>query len=457
MDPCIVWIRNDLRLDDNPALLAASKTGRPLILCFIWSEDDQTPYLPGGASRAWLHDSLLEFNKSLKDRLIIRKGSYLEVLEKLITETKSACLYWNRCYEPHFIVKDKEIMAAFKERSIDVQSFNGNLLFEPWELATKQNKPFQVFTPFYKACQLLEVTDPFDAPSKLLFYSEPLAKEKVEALSLLTRSPSLDLWQPGEEGAKSRLEHFINRALSDYAHSRDFPALDGTSRLSAHLHFGEISVRRLYKRINELETPSATSYIRELFWREFAAHLLFYFPKTPDEPMRTDFARFPWRRDPQQLTCWQQGVTGYPIVDAGMRELKATGWMHNRVRMIVGSFLVKHLLLSWKEGEAWFWEKLFDADLANNALGWQWVAGCGADAAPYFRIFNPILQGKKFDPKGIYVKKWVPELRAIPDKCVHTPWLVHCPEYHTPIVDLDFGRMRALEAFTEMKNGKRTY
>lgn len=454
MDPCIVWLRNDLRLDDNQALYAAVKSGRPIILCYIWSEEDEKPYLPGSASRAWLHDSLLEFNQSVKDRLIIRKGKYIEELEKLVNETQSASIFWNRRYEPHMIAKDQEIMQALKERSINVETFAGNVLIEPWEVASKQNRPFQVFTAFYKTCRDLVSVEPLDVPNKIYFYPCAVAKLKVEALSLLSYGSSLDIWTPGESGARKRFDLFIENILADYQHSRDMPFLDGTSKLSPHLHFGEISVRRIYKLLSK---KSAEAFIRELFWREFAIHLLYHFPKTPEQPLKAQFERFPWRKDPEQLICWQQGVTGYPIVDAGMRELAATGWMHNRVRMIVGSFLVKHLLISWKQGEAWFWDKLFDADLANNTLGWQWVGGCGADAAPYFRIFNPVLQGQKFDPDGTYVKKWLPELKSLPVDLVHTPWKVRSLEYHQPIVDLDFGRMRALEAFAEMKNGKKSY
>lgn len=448
--PCIVWIRNDLRLHDNPALVAACKTGRPVVVCFIWSEDEQQPYALGGATRAWLHDSLVEFGQSLQGKLILRKGAYLEVLQELIQETGAVAVFWNRRYEPHLIERDKQVMATLKASGISVETFIGNVLFEPWEASTKQGKPYQVFTPFYKSLLLHEPAAPCEAPAKITHYQQFVRSETLSGLALLRKNPPLDIWEPGEKGALKALDRFIKGPLEHYGHGRDFPACEGTSRLSPHLHFGEISVRHVAK---SLVGIGKEGFYRELIWREFAAHLLYYFPHTPKEPLKEEFAHFPWRLDPEQLSCWQQGRTGYPIVDAGMRELLATGWMHNRVRMIVGSFLVKHLLLSWKEGEAWFWQQLFDADLANNTLGWQWVGGCGADAAPYFRIFNPVLQGQKFDPEGKYVMHWVPELRGVDVKNIHTPWLSGVHGYPKPLVELDFGRMRALEAYQEMKNG----
>lgn len=448
--PCIVWLRNDLRLQDNPALYAASKTQKPLIICYIWSEEDQEPYPLGGAARAWLHDSLLEFNESIGKRLVLRKGRFLDELEKLIKETKARDVFWNRCYEPHLLAKDKEILDVLTKSGINVETFCGNVLFEPWELATKSGKPYQVFTPFYKTCQNMDYGECVDAQVTLHHYSQKVQTETLSGLQLLTRNPPLDIWKPGEKGAKEQLERFIKGALANYNEGRDFPGIESTSRLSPHLHFGEISVRQVAK---SLRGPGAEWFYRSLIWRDFAVHLLFHFPDTANEPLKKEFNKFPWRRDPEQLLCWQEGATGYPIVDAGMRELAATGWMHNRVRMIVGSFLVKQLLLPWQDGARWFWDKLFDADLANNTLGWQWVAGSGADAAPYFRIFNPVLQGQKFDPEGTYIKHWVPELRDVPKEKLHTPWLYHVSGYVPPIVDLDFGRMRALEAFQEMKNG----
>lgn len=444
MHPSIVWIRNDLRLHDNPALLAASRLGRPVVLVFIWSEEEQEPYLLGGASRAWLHDSLIEFSLSVQGKLILRKGKYLDVLQDLIRDTGAQEIFWNRRYEPHLIAKDKEIYAALTQQGLKVHSFIGNVLFEPWKVETLQAKPYQVFTPFYKAILQKTPPEPVEAPQELKAYLGTLETLDIAGLALLTRNPPLDIWRPGEKGALLAEKQFIQGPLAEYAQGRDVPAANGTSRLSSHLHFGEISVRALAK-----NAPNESFY-RELIWREFATHLLYHFPHTPEEPLRKEFSRFPWRRDPEQLEAWKEGKTGYPIVDAGMRELLATGWMHNRVRMIVGSFLVKNLLLSWKEGASWFWEKLFDADLANNTFGWQWVAGSGADAAPYFRIFNPILQGIKFDPEATYIKHWVPELRNHSIQEIHSQKI---KGYIPPIVELDFSRMRALEAFQEMKNG----
>lgn len=448
--PCIVWIRNDLRLHDNPALFAACKSGRPVIVCFIWSEEEQKPYSLGGASRAWLHDSLIEFGLSLDNKLVLRRGRYLDVLQALVRETGARHVYWNRRYEPHLIEHDTIIKTTLKSSGVCVETFIGNVLFEPWETATKAGKPYQVFTPFYKNLLLQEPAACVETPATIKHYMPKLDSETISGLALLTKNPPLDIWQPGEKGALKALDHFVKGPLDVYGHGRDFPADEGTSRLSPFLHFGEISVRHVAK---SLRGVGSEGFYRELIWREFAIHLLYYFPHTPTEPLKKEFERFPWRLDPEQLAVWQQGHTGYPIVDAGMRQLLATGWMHNRVRMIVGSFLVKHLLLSWKEGESWFWQNLVDADLANNTLGWQWVGGCGADAAPYFRIFNPVLQGQKFDPEGEYVKHWVPELRGVNVKNIHTPWLVNVKGYPKPIVELDFGRMRALEAYQEMKNG----
>ncbi len=417
----------------------------PVIVCFIWSEEDQEPYPIGGASRAWLHCSLEEFSLSLKNKLILRKGRYLDVLLQLIKETGARTVYWNRCYEPHLVAKDKEILDTLTEANCSAITCAGNLLFEPWEIATQEGKPYQVFTPFYRNIQKREPEEPVDTVENLKIYQGHITSESIAGLQLRTRNPPLDIWEPGEKGALKALDRFLSGPVEEYKIARDYPAQEGTSRLSPHLRFGEISVRTIVKK---LRSEASEAFYRELIWREFAAHLLFYFPDTADEPLKKEFLNFPWRLDPEQLGFWQEGKTGYPIIDAGMRELLATGWMHNRVRMIVGSFLVKHLLLSWKQGASWFWEKLFDADLANNTLGWQWVAGSGADAAPYFRIFNPLIQGKKFDPEGLYIKRWVPELKhASLDK-------VHEGGYMKPIVDLKFGYMRALEALQEMKNGK---
>jgi deoxyribodipyrimidine photo-lyase len=446
--PCIVWVRNDLRLEDNPALVAANATGRPVIVCFIWSEEDQEPYPLGGASRAWLHDSLIEFQKSLQDtlqaKLILRKGRSLAVLEQQIHETGARAVYWNRRYEPHLIKVDQEIKTTLELAGIEVQTFLGNVLFEPWEMATKTGTPYQVYTPFYKNCLQIETQAPLGAPKKLLHYASNIASESISGLALLTRNPPLDIWEPGEAGAKKALEHFLKGGIQNYQTTRDYPAEKGTSRLSPHLHFGEISARTLREKCQN------RAFFREQCFREFAIHLLYHFPLMPDEPLRKKFSHFQWRRDPEQLQAWQEGLTGYPIVDAGMRELLATGYMHNRVRMIVGSFLVKHLLLSWREGASWFSEKLFDADLANNTFGWQWVAGCGADAAPFIRIFNPVLQGQKFDPEVVYVTHWVPELKGVAKEFIHTPWKASVKHYPAPIVDLEFARLRALEAFHEM-------
>jgi len=404
--PTIVWFRRDLRVADNPALAAACERGGPVIPVFIWAPDEEALWGPGAASRWWLHHSLLALMKSVP--LVIRKGSTLAVLQQLIRETGATAVFWNRLYEPAVLSRDKAVKAGLRGAGVDAQSFNGNLLYEPWTIQTQQEKPYQVFTPYWRACQGIgDPSSPQPAPRNIPYIKERPAALEIGDLALL---PSIDwaegireMWTPGEAGAQAELKRFAGKAAQNYVTERDRPDRHGTSRLSPHLHFGEISPRQVWA-----ATRGAEPYRRQLIWREFAHHLLFHFPHTATEPLRPQFKNFPWRRDAKQLRAWQRGRTGFPIVDAGMRELWRTGWMHNRVRMIVASFLVKDLLLPWQEGARWFWDTLVDADLANNTLGWQWAAGCGADAAPYFRIFNPDLQAKKFDPEDRYTRTWIP-------------------------------------------------
>jgi deoxyribodipyrimidine photo-lyase len=347
----------------------------------------------------------------------------LRALLSLIRETGATAVYWNRLYDPKIIDRDKAVKNALREAGIEARSFNSSLLHEPWTILTQQEKPYQVFTPFYRAC--LEIGPPSKPrPAPRSIRSVAAARSlKIDDLGLMPKIPwyhgIAETWSPGERGARKRLSKFEPRA-SRYKSERDRPDLESTSRLSPHLHFGEISPRQVWWAIRESHAGSAAEpYLRQLIWREFAHHLLYHFPHTTDQPLRPEFARFPWREDRTLLSAWERGRTGYPIVDAGMRELWHTGWMHNRVRMIVASFLVKDLMIPWQAGARWFWDTLVDADLANNTLGWQWTAGCGADAAPYFRIFNPILQGEKFDPDGTYVKRWVPELARAPARWLH--------------------------------------
>ncbi|MFW2405377.1 MAG: cryptochrome/photolyase family protein [Gammaproteobacteria bacterium] len=472
----ILWLRSDLRLTDNRALNAAANTGKSVIPVFILDDSTAGEWSPGGASRWWLHHSLVSLSagiRALGGRLILRRGDSRAELARLIEEAQADELCFTRCYEPNAVELEKSVADALSSR-VAVRRFGGHLLFEPEQLRTKAGAPFRVFSPFWKAC--LREPDP-GAPKTtsrpIDFSDHALASDSLDDWSLLPESPDWagglrDNWQPGEAGAHSALQVFTEQAVGAYQEQRDRPDLQGTSRLSAHLHFGEISPRQVWHAVNsELHFDSSLSrggesWLREIGWREFSYHLLTHWPDLPEQPFRKEFSTFPWRSDPEALGCWQRGMTGYPLVDAGMRELWVTGWMHNRVRMIAASFLVKHLLIPWQEGEAWFWDTLVDADLANNSAGWQWVAGSGADAAPFFRIFNPIVQGKKFDPDGDYVRRWVPELAGVPTKYLHEPWsappelladagVAIGKDYPAPIVEHAAARERALEAFKSLR------
>jgi deoxyribodipyrimidine photo-lyase len=442
----ILWLRHDFRLDDNPALIAAAARGA-VVPAFIWAPEEEAPWEPGAASRWWLHQSLEKLSAAFAKAgapLVIRRGPSLEALRKLVKETGATHVAWNRRYEPAVITRDTGIKKALAADGLDVESFNGALLYEPMHVATKEGKPYQVFSPFWRA--LLgrdEPAEPVPPPKKLKAAEKQPKSVSIESLGLL---PTIDwagtmrkTWSPGEAGAEKRLERFVERGVADYHRERDRPDHDGTSALSPHLHFGELSPRRAWHAVRAAAggkpvaklTGGAEAYLRELGWREFASHLLYHFPHTANTPLRADYARFPWAKDPVGLRAWQRGRTGFPIVDAGMRQLWATGWMHNRVRMIVASFLVKDLRITWLEGARWFWDTLVDADLAANTLGWQWAAGCGADAAPYFRIFTPTSQAEKFDPDEAYVKRWAG---------------VDAANYPEPIVDHAEARKLALEA-----------
>ena len=470
----IVWFRADLRLTDNPALMAAVARGGPVVPVFVWSPQDDGAWPPGAASRWWLHHSLERLDAALRvrgARLIIRAGPAAEVIPALAAECRAAAVVWERRYEPAAAIMSRAVAVALRRNGVAAHEVRGNLLLEPEEISTKDGRPFQVFTPFWNALQhrsgsvALATRAPRNIPA-------PPSWPKSVTLESLSLRPSIDWteglaqrWVPGEAGARDALKAFASHVVGRYSSSRDVPADEGTSRLSPHLHFGEISARQAWSaslatggsRVTA-STTGAAAFRRQLAWRDFAHHLLVHFPETDAQPLRTQFSAFPWRRDARALTSWQRGKTGFPIVDAGMRELWHTGWMHNRVRMIAASFLVKHLLIRWQEGARWFWDTLVDADLANNTLGWQWTAGCGADAAPYFRVFNPTLQGQRFDAAGAYVRRWVPELAQLPDELIHHPWKathielaaaglelgVHYPH---PMVDHAAARSRALAAY----------
>ena len=461
----IVWFRHDLRLSDNPALAKAVESGNPVLPLYIEDPAGEGDWPDGGATRWWLHHSLAALDEALQklgSRLVIRSGDARSVLEELCESEKVVEVYWNRRYEPAIVARDTEIKKSLAARGALARSFNGSLLQSPLQLKNKSGAPYRVFTPFWKHLRAMPRRASSPTPRAI---PSPRSWPKSDALASLNLLPKLDWaaafpenWKPGEAGASSALESFAKR-VGDYSKNRDLPAIEGVSRLSPHLRFGELSPIQIWER---LEGGDSEPYLRQLGWREFSYHLLFHFPDTPLEPLRPEFASFPWKRSAKALEAWQKGRTGYPIVDAGMRELWATGWMHNRVRMIVASFLVKHLLVPWQEGAKWFWDTLVDADLANNTQGWQWTAGCGADAAPYFRIFNPITQGQRFDPNGEYTRRWVPELKKLPDALLFCPWEASAEEleragvslggdYPKPIVDHAAGREGALSAYQKMK------
>jgi len=474
----LVWLRQDLRLEDNPALEAAGRRGGPVVAVFIWAPEEEGAWAPGSASRWWLHQSLERLGAAFNatgSELIIRRGPSLAELQRVAKAAGASAVFWNRRYEPASIARDREVEEGLRAAGLQTDSFNGELLHEPGTIRNKVGRPFQVFTPFWRTClSSAEPADPLPAPRKLTPTNLRAASLPLMVLGLEPMHSWTDglraAWRPGSEGAKAELHRFLRKDLLTYNEGRNHPDQVGTSRLSPHLHFGEISPRQVWHAVQRFAEsrgiPATTwrcwQFLTELGWREFAHHLLFHFPHTPEQPLRPEFARFPWRENAPWLRAWQRGQTGYPLVDAGMRELWATGWMHNRVRMVVASFLVKNLLIPWQEGARWFWDTLVDADLANNTLGWQWTAGCGADAAPFFRIFNPVSQGQKFDPAGRYVRRWVPEVARLPGKWIHQPW--QAPPavlaaagvelgrtYPTPIISLAVSREVALEAYRRIR------
>ncbi len=475
--PVLVWFRQDLRLADNPALAAAAASDAPVVALYVL--DDSLEWNQGGASRWWLHHSLSALDGELQRLygfgLTLRRGKASNVVPTLAAELQAQAVHWNRCYEPAAITRDAGIKAALKRDGIVAESHNAALLYEPWTVKTQTGGWFKVYSPFWRACRALgDPPPPLPVPAKLAGHLA-VKSDSLQQWQLLPTKPDWagglrDCWVPGSMGAETLLAEFLDQGLTGYAENRDRPDLPATSRLSPHLHFGEIGPRQIWHATRfAADAGGATlgrhaeKFLSEIGWREFAHHLLYHFPDLPQRNFRADFDSFPWAEDSDALRRWQQGRTGYPIVDAGMRELWHTGWMHNRVRMIVASFLVKHLRQPWTAGEAWFWDTLVDADLANNAASWQWVAGSGADAAPYFRIFNPILQGERFDPDGAYVKHWVPELKAVPARFIHKPWDASAAilreagvelgrTYPAPMVDHDAARALALAAFASLRD-----
>jgi len=449
----------------------ALERGGAFVPVYIHAHEEAGQWAPGGARRWWLHHALKDLTAQLAGkglRLVLRCGGSGEILEGLLEETGADAVYWNRCYEPFRIQHDGRIKSRLKEAGIEAWSGNASLLREPWEVATGSGGPYKVYTPFARACARTPDPQPVSRRGEDPFPPRRWPESRsLEDLGLLPDIPwdtgLRAFWNPTREGGLGRLGAFLKNRMSAYATARDIPGEDGTSRLSPYLHTGQIGPREAVAALRRHpESKGRETFYRELVWREFAYHVLYHFPDTLERPLQLKFSAFPWRHETGELRVWQKGETGYPIVDAGMRQLWQTGWMHNRVRMVVASFLVKHLLHSWRDGEAWFRDTLVDADLASNTLGWQWAGGCGADAAPYFRVFNPITQGEKFDPEGTYTRTYVPELKNVPDRYLFKPWelpvsvqeTAGCTigrDYPEPIIEHKAGRERALEAFASIK------
>ena len=461
----LVWFRRDLRLSDNPALQFALANAHTIIPIYVFAPEEDGEWAPGAASRWWLHQSLEALAAELRARgshLVLRRGSSADVLRSVARETEATLLTFNRLYEPAARKRDRDVERACVP-PIEVANFNSNLLLEPGSIRNGMGQPYKVFTAFWRKAQMQldELPKPKKAPRMLPAPAVWPHSERLDSFELLPRirwdSEFSQRWMPGTAGALRELRRF-HKVIGDYGESRNRPDVIGTSRLSPHLHFGEISPHEVFAKSHELNGTGISIYRAELGWREFAHHLLHDFPQTTNQPLDLRFQRVRWSRNQRHLRAWQQGMTGYPIVDAGLRELWRTGWMHNRVRMIVASFLTKNLQHHWLEGARWFWDTLVDADLANNTLGWQWTAGCGADAAPYYRIFNPVLQAERFDPQRAYIRKWIPELANLPDRWIHRPWLASASvlraanvqlgsTYPKPIVELNRSRNAAMRAY----------
>ena len=477
VEPVILWFRNDLRLRDHAALNAAVRTGAPVIPVYILDDVSPGRWALGGASRWWLAKSLEVLAQDLKLRgasLILRRGATRRELPEIVEETGATAVFLSRGYEPWAVALEDELNSTFGSVGISFRRFCGRLLREPEDVRAASGKGYKVYTPFWRALsEGFQPVKPIAAPERLSSPARRLKSDHLADWGLLPTTPDWacglgEAWQPGEAGAHVRLAAFLKTALKTYAEDRNRPDKVGTSRLSPHLAFGEISPAACWRAATAAAAKNMggdlglETFLKEIAWREFSYSLLFHWPDLPERPFREEFGAFPWSTSTKHLKAWQRGNTGYPIVDAGMRELWATGYMHNRVRMIAASFLTKHLLIPWQHGEAWFWDTLVDADLANNSASWQWVAGSGADAAPYFRIFNPVLQGEKFDPAGTYVRRWVPELARLPNTVIHAPWtagaetlaeagVVLGRSYPQPIVDHGEARQRALAAYEQVK------
>lgn len=462
--PSIVWFRKDLRLNDNPAFFYAAKKG-PVIPVFIWSPSEED-LEPGGASKVWLYHSLISLEKQLEALgldLIISKGNAFQSLLKIIKSTNAKAIYCNKRYEPLITKRDHEIEHSVNEIGLEFKSFDASLLIDPKKILNKNNQPFKVFSHFWKNClSKINKRDPLPIPENVI-----PAKKKYQTLSISDLSLEegqqwtfkiLRYWDIDEVFSQNKLKSFVSNNFSQYSENRNIPSIDGTSKLSPYLHYGQTSPNQIFYELSKSgqENWKESQYLAEIGWREFGYYLMFHFPKTINEPLRQEFKNFPWEKNEVLFRAWKNGKTGYPLVDAGMRELWETGWMHNRVRMVVASFLVKHLLIDWKEGAKWFWDTLVDADLASNTLGWQWSAGCGADAAPYFRIFNPTTQLERFDNQGDYIRRWIPELKKLESPNIFQPYkynddLFFSNTYPKPVVEHDVARKKALLAYRSIK------
>jgi deoxyribodipyrimidine photo-lyase len=467
----IVWFRRDLRLNDNLALSCARKDGIRLIPVYVHSPGEEDPWRPGAASRWWLHHSLQSLDGGLQAlglQLLILRGDTLSMLMLLSQRNGAEAVYWNRLYDPATVRRDARIKTGLESVGVRTRSFPGYLLREPWEVMTDAETPYKVFTPYSRASFRLEAPPkPVRPPRPTGSSTNDIEGDDLDSLRLLPKvrwdAGLYDYWQPGEAGAWRHAEAFIGSHLADYGDARDRPDKEGVSRLSPHLHFGEISPRALWHAVVEAlarknREDAVYAYLRQLLWRDFAHQLLFHFPEITERNFKPNFDAFPWQDDSPLSEAWTRGETGVPLVDAGMRELWHTGFMHNRVRMNVASFLTRNARVHWRVGARWFWDTLVDANLANNTMGWQWIAGSGPDAAPYFRMFNPVSQGRRFDPQGDYIRRWIPALSALPNRYIHSPWTA--PDYvlreagvrlggnyPEPVLDLKSSREQALEAY----------
>jgi deoxyribodipyrimidine photo-lyase len=463
----LVWFRQDFRLADNPALHAATQSGLPVIPVYIWDVPAEGDWALGGADQVWLHNSLIELDERLKkchSRLVLQTGETETLLAKLAKQVHAKQVHCNARYEPKAIQQQQALQKALAKIGIElVIHRSGTLIWEPGSILSGSGTPYQVYTPFFKRCvDALPIIELLPTPKNLLQPAVWPESQSIEDLGLLPKIPwdqeMRAFWQPGEENAQKLLHNFMETKQDQYATARDIPSVDGTSRLSAYLKHGEISPRQIWHSVTETERKSGKDFLREIAWREFAYHVLFHFPHTTSSALKPKFNDLPWAMNAEAFERWTQGETGYPIIDAGMRQLWRHGWMHNRVRMIVGSFLTKDLMISWYDGARWFWDTLVDADLAQNSLNWQWVGGCGADAQPFFRIFNPVTQSKKFDSDGRYIRQWVPELAKLPAKYIHEPWnappltlldagITLGKTYPEPMVDHGTARTQALKLY----------